>query len=235
MLIRHIPNFITCLNLWCGCMAVVAAFDNRLMTASCLVGIAAVLDFMDGLAARALKAYSPIGKELDSLADMVTFGLVPAVMLFQLFLYSSSGFVPYLAFLISVFSALRLAKFNVDQRQTDLFIGLPTPANALFIASLPLIMEFQPVVGGIAVGKGIVEPVFLACLTLLLSYLMIAEIPLFSLKFKTRTWAGNKVRVLFLSAALGLLIIFHFIAVPIILFLYVILSLIVKPQVDLKK
>ena len=145
-ILRHLPNAMTCGHLLCGCVGIVRVFEHDLITASYLIFLAALLDFGDGFVARLLKASSAMGKELDSLADMVTFGVLPAFMLFSLIgqEIDNQSVLPYSAFSIAVFSALRLAKFNIDPRQTDSFIGLPTPANALVVASLPLILAFQP-------------------------------------------------------------------------------------------
>ncbi|OZA56958.1 MAG: CDP-diacylglycerol--serine O-phosphatidyltransferase, partial [Sphingobacteriales bacterium 39-40-5] len=140
---KHIPNSVTCLNLFSGCLGIVFAFQGNLIWASYAIVIAAVFDFFDGMLARLLKAYSDIGKELDSLADMVSFGVLPSVIIYQLFALSpqidfGADWLSFSAFIIAVFSALRLAKFNIDTRQSENFIGLPTPANALLIASFPL-------------------------------------------------------------------------------------------------
>ncbi len=226
---RHIPNIFTCGNLFCGCIGIVSVLKNDLNFAAYMVGLAAVLDFGDGFAARILKAYSTIGKELDSLADCVTFGVLPGMMLYKLLerslmhdKYSIELYVllPYLAFIISIFSALRLAKFNVDTRQTESFIGVPTPANALLVASLPLILWQHP-----QLTSFILSPYTLIIYILGMSWLMISEIPLFALKFKDFTWAHNQVRYIFLIASLVLIILFQFAALPLIIALYVVLSL----------
>lgn len=233
---NHIPNFITLLNLLSGCIAIVFIFENQLATASYLIGLAAFFDFMDGFFARILKSQSPIGKDLDSLADVVSFGLVPGLIMYKLIGYSigisiNTGIitlVPYIAFLIPLFSALRLAKFNNDERQTDIFIGLPTPANALLIASFPLILFQQSTLVGIdilSIQSLFLSKVFLIAITIFLSYLLIAEIPLLSLKFKTFNWKENKIRFLFLGISSLLLILLYFSAIPIIILLYILLSL----------
>lgn len=225
---KHIPNAITCGNLLCGCLAVVAIFEGNLFTASYLVGLAAVLDFLDGFTARMLKVTSPIGKDLDSLADMVTFGLVPGILMFKLsgiaieiFNEQNAHTIPqwasYLAFSIPIFSAIRLAKFNNDTRQLDSFIGLPTPANAMLICSLPLILKSNP-------DFNILNPHLLIPLELVMSYLLVAELPLFALKFKHFQWKGNEIRFLFLGTSLVLLLAFKFIAIPLIITLYILLS-----------
>jgi CDP-diacylglycerol--serine O-phosphatidyltransferase len=233
---NHIPNFITCLNLFTGCIAIYIAFQGNLVFAAYLVGIAALFDFLDGMIARLLHAYSEIGKQLDSLADMVSFGVLPGVIMFQLMrksamanpntsLYEAEIF-PFLAFIIIIFSALRLAKFNIDTRQTTLFIGLPTPANTLFVASLPLILASDQ----FKLGQYFMNQYVLLGLTLLLSYLLVAEIPLFALKFKNLAWKDNATRFIFLLIAIPLLFLLKFAAVPVIIVLYVLLSFFAQPK-----
>ena len=196
---RHIPNALTCLNLFSGCIAGVMAFESRYELALLFIIISAVFDFFDGLAARALDAHSPIGKDLDSLADDISFGVAPSLIVFSLFkempypayMEGTATWLPYSAFLISVFSALRLAKFNNDTRQTTSFIGLPVPANALFWASL--VAGYHPILTG-----GSAHPLGLLALVCLFSWLLVSEIPMFSLKFKNLSWKDNKVSFLFL-------------------------------------
>ncbi|KAA9333821.1 CDP-diacylglycerol--serine O-phosphatidyltransferase [Adhaeribacter soli] len=232
---KHIPNTITCLNLFCGCLAVYFAFHGNLVYSAYLVGLAAVLDFMDGMLARLLRAYSEIGKQLDSLADMVSFGFVPGVLMYHLleralaqqdtFLGISSTVFPFLGFLITIFSALRLAKFNIDTRQTTSFIGMPTPACTIFVSSLPLILAND----AFGIAEVVLNPFLLAFLCFLLSYLLVAEIPLFALKFKNLSWKDNSVRFIFVLLAAMLSVLFGFTAVPFIIALYIILS-ILKPS-----
>lgn len=234
---KHIPNSLTCGNLFCGCLAIVAAFDNNLVWSAYFVGIAAVLDFFDGFVARLLNVHSEIGKQLDSLADMVTFGVVPGIVMYKM-LTNAIGIqleheidtlalsIAYLAFLIPVFSAIRLAKFNIDTRQSTSFIGVPTPANAILICSFPLIYAFQSSFGSFNIATIIENSYLLLSITLLMSFLMIAELPLFALKFKNFGWADNKIRYLFLATSLILLFTVHFIAIPFIIFLYIGLSVI---------
>jgi CDP-diacylglycerol--serine O-phosphatidyltransferase len=229
---KHIPNTITCGNLFCGCLAVVSALHGNLVQASYLVGLAAVLDFFDGFTARLLNVHSEIGKQLDSLADVVSFGVAPGIVVFSLLSnmainpdFALPHYTIYIAFLIPVFSALRLAKFNIDTRQTDSFIGVPTPASSMMICSLPLIQQFQPKIGSFNTVETINNPYFLIGLTLILSYLMVAELPLFALKFKDFSWTNNQLRYSFLIISLIMLILFKFIAIPISLFLYVMLSI----------
>ena len=224
---RHIPNTITCLNLFSGCIACVMAFEARYELAFLFIIIGAVFDFFDGMLARLLKAYSPIGKELDSLADDVTFGVAPALILFSFlkeptmmypdFLLGIREYVPYFAFLIAVFSGLRLAKFNVDERQTSSFVGLPTPANALFWGSL--------IVGA---GDFILLNIcvlFLLLIVVVFSLLLVAEIPMFSLKFKNLSWKDNKVSFIFLIVCAPLLFFLGISGFAAIIAWYIILSL----------
>jgi len=227
---KHLPNALTCGNLFCGCAGIVAVLvRNEILTASYLIGLAAVLDFLDGFLARLLKAYSPIGKELDSLADMVTFGLLPSIIIFRLISGSMEGpaydlqtyvLVPHAAFLMAIFSALRLAKFNVDPRQTDSFIGVPTPANALLVASLPLMLRQHP-----DWESFLVRPGFLIGFTVAMSLLLVAELPLFALKFKTYAFRPNAVRYLFLLGSALLLVLLGATAVPLIMVAYLLVSL----------
>ena len=224
---RHLPNFITCLNLFSGCIGIVYAFKGELIIAGYAILFAAIFDFFDGMIARLLKTYSDIGKELDSLADMVSFGVLPSVIVYQLFLQSPqvgnvSPFLNMSAFLIAVFSALRLAKFNVDVRQSENFIGLPTPANALLIASLPMILSQD----NWFFSSYILNPFFLFIFSLGMSILLVTEIPLISLKFKSLNWNDNLFRYILVISALLLVLIFKFAAVPIIVFIYILLSLI---------
>ncbi len=226
---KHIPNLITCLNLFSGCIAVVFAFQNDLKLAAYFVFLAALLDFLDGFIARLLKSYSEIGKQLDSLADMVSFGLVPGIVLFQ-YLQNSNGitennnFLAFGGFIITVFSALRLAKFNLDTRQSDQFIGLPTPANALFIVSLIFVFEKYP-----TLFEQLNVAWFFAVITILFSYLLVAELPLLALKFKSFTFKNNELPIALLISSAVLILLFTFAAIPIIIILYILLSLI-KPK-----
>lgn len=199
---KHIPNMITSCNLLCGAVATYLATQNQYDWAFLLIIIAAIFDFFDGFTARLLHVSSPIGKELDSLADNITFGLAPTMMLFcHLQDKHTMGGWAFIVFLMAAFSGLRLAKFNVDERQTSSFIGLATPANALFWASLVCSIDFfcRP-----SQTVGIV----LICLSLVSCYLLVAEIPMFSLKFKNMRWADNKVQFIFLIGAVLLLVLF---------------------------
>ena len=198
---RHIPNAITCLNLFSGCVACVMAFRSHYDAALLCIVLSALFDFCDGLAARTLHAYSPIGKDLDSLADDISFGLAPSAILFALLCEmdypDSLTWLPYSAFLIAVFSGLRLAKFNNDTRQTTSFIGLPVPANALFWAAL---------VCGCRDKLLTFSPWLLVIGICLFSWLLVSEVPMVSLKFKNLHWRDNRVRFLFLLGCLPLLL-----------------------------
>jgi CDP-diacylglycerol--serine O-phosphatidyltransferase len=219
---KNIPNLLTLCNLLCGCIAIVFAFEGNLVWSAYLVGIACIFDFLDGMVARLLKAHSEIGKELDSLADMVSFGVLPGIIVYKLLVeFNGGGSIYFIAFLIPAFSAIRLAIFNLDTRQTDSFIGVPTPANTILIASLPLILQFNP-----SYASFISNQYFLMGLTLIMSFLLVAPLPLIALKFKNFSWADNKVRYIFLALALVFLIAFQFVGIPLIIILYIVLSVI---------
>ena len=222
---KHLPNAVTCLNLLCGCLALTNIFAGRLELGAYFVAAAAAADFADGLLARALRVSSAIGKDLDSLADMVSFGVVPGAIFFALLARGAApaglpAWVAYLGFGVSIFSALRLAKFNNDTRQTTSFIGLPTPACTLVVASLPLILAHDR----FGLAPVILHPGVLLGLTALLSGLLVAELPLFALKFKNLRWDDNRRRFLFLLLAAGLLLALRAAAVPLVVLLYVLLS-----------
>ena len=222
---RHIPNTLTCLNLFSGCVAAVMAFQFKYELALLFIVIGAVFDFFDGLAARALDAHSIIGKDLDSLADDICFGLAPSVVVFSLFrempypdgMSGVSAYFPYLAFLIAVFSGLRLAKFNNDTRQATSFVGLPVPANALFWASLAVGAHAFLTGGG-------VHPLVLLALVCLSSWLLVSEIPMFSLKFKDLSWMHNKLRFLFLLLCVVFLVLWQVQGLAVCIVWYVLLS-----------
>ena len=217
-MLRHLPNFLTCCNLVCGCFGVVYCLEGRTIPAAYFVWAAAVFDFFDGFVARWLKASSPIGKELDSLADMVSFGLLPALVMYKLIGASTPNeTIPYIAFAIAVFSALRLAIFNVDERQTDSFRGLNTPANTLFITALPFLSA--------KTGNWITESWLLVGITIVFSLLMVSPLEFFALKFKNFRWGENKIRFTFLLLSVLLIILFQFAAIPLVIILYITLSL----------
>ena len=217
---KFIPNTITCLNLFSGILAVLAAYNGEFYFVLFFVLLSAIFDFFDGFAARALKAYSPLGKELDSLADMVSFGFLPGMIAFTMLndaLAASElgdySIIAYAAFLLTVFSALRLAKFNIDERQSESFIGLATPANALFWTGLACLSY------NIAIPFWII-----LILVLLFSYLLVAEIPMFSLKFKSLKWNENVYRYIFLIGVLILIVSFTYLSLLFIILWYLILS-----------
>lgn len=221
-ILKHLPNFITLCNLFCGCIGIVVVLEGHVTYAAYLIWLAALLDFLDGFVARLLHAYSPIGKELDSLADMVTFGVLPSIIMFVLLQEKTEGaYWPWIAFVIAACSALRLAKFNVDTRQSDSFIGLPTPANALFISALPFI-----IMGNSFIAPYIDNAAVLIAITLLFSYLMVAELKLLALKFKNRSWQDNKARFLFLALSILILLFLQVQGIPLIIILYLLLSII---------
>jgi CDP-diacylglycerol--serine O-phosphatidyltransferase len=236
-IMRHLPNSLTCLNLFCGCLAVVFISRNELQVASWLVIVAGVIDFMDGFAARLLKAYSPIGKQLDSLADMISFGLVPGFMLYQIMADSmdlyllKNEWITFIPFIVTIFSALRLARFNIDERQTEDFIGLPTPASTLFIISIPFIMEHSDEQVQLIAGN----PVFQLLSAVMLSVLMVAEIRMFSLKFNHFGWKNNELRYLLLLLSCVLISLLRFTAIPLIIILYVLMSLVAYRAAKQKK
>ena len=226
---KHIPNTITCCNLVSGCMAIAYAFSGNVELSFTWIIIGAVFDFFDGMSARLLNVSSPIGKELDSLADVVTFGVAPSTILFSemsvmsypAILEPLRSILPFTAYIMAAFSALRLAKFNLDERQALGFIGLPTPANALFWGSL--------IIGA---GKWLEATPFMVFFLLggilISSWLMVSEIPMFALKFKEWGWKGNQVKYIFLLTCIPLLAIFGLTGLAIIIAWYVIISYIIK-------
>ncbi len=215
MIKKHIPNFITCLNLFSGCTATLLAFKGNYEGAFIAILLAAVFDFLDGLGARLLKSYSAMGKELDSLADVISFGMAPGAIVFSFMTEMNvNQWFPYLAFLIPIFSALRLAKFNVDTRQTTSFIGLPVPANAIFWAGI--VYSFSSLL--------MTNAWLLLLFVALFCYLLISEIPMFSLKFKNLAWKDNQIQYLFLAVCVIILAIFQLNAFPLLICWYILLS-----------
>lgn len=223
---RHIPNTVTCLNLFSGCIACVMAFEAKYEWALLFIILSAVFDFFDGMLARLLNAYSAIGKDLDSLADDVSFGAAPAFVVFSLFkeMHYPAGmewltpYLPYAAFLIAVFSGLRLAKFNNDTRQTSSFVGLPVPANALFWGSLVAGLHSFLISDDF-------NPLYLLLLVMLFSLLLVSEIPMFSLKFKNLSWKDNKVSFIFLIVCVPLLVLTGISGFAAVIVWYIFLSL----------
>lgn len=241
MIRKNIPNFITCLNVISGSLAVLFAIKGELTISVILIIAAAIFDFFDGMAARLLKAYSPTGKELDSLADMISFGLAPGALMMVMMEYALFGVnVQAESFaglslwelacisaslLIPVFSALRLAKFNIDTRQTNSFIGLPTPANALFIAALALIVEHGKYE---ALDAMILQPVVLLGITITMSLLLVSELPMFSLKFKNLSWKDNKVQFIFLTISAALIVAFNIYGIAAAIVSFILISVFLK-------
>lgn len=244
-MLKHIPNLFTLGNLFCGLLAILLALGGHLNLAAGFILFGAFLDFFDGMLARVLNVNGELGKQLDSLADLISFGVAPAFIVFQLFFWieDQSFFNPsadwpklssyaqnywaYTALLIPLCSALRLAKFNIDARQIDGFIGLPTPANALFFISIPLMMHFQPTAW---MSMILAQKSVLTSMCVVMSLLLISEIPLLSLKFKNLSWRENKMRYFLLVSSVLLLLVFRFVAMPIILLLYQILSILNKSK-----
>lgn len=218
MIKKHIPNFITTLNLFSGCFAIYYGFQANYEMVMAFILIAAVFDFMDGLAARILKAYSAMGKELDSLADVVSFGVAPGVLIFSLINESAlPDWMAFVGFIVPVFSALRLAKFNIDARQTSSFIGMPTPANALFWAGMGYSFS------DLLIDNGLLTIV----LAIVFCLFLVSEVPMFSLKFKNLSLKNNWVQYLFLVGSVALIVYFQTKALALIIAWYLVLSAII--------
>lgn len=233
---KHIPNTITSLNLLSGCISITLVFEGYLLFAVYLIFLAAIFDFLDGMSARLLNSYSVVGKELDSLADVVSFGVAPSVIIFHMMknaLFETSQLPPLeiltlkeiilllIPFFIAILSGVRLAKFNVDERQTENFIGLAVPANALFFVSLYLISISA---SNNAIINFVHNEYAIAITVILFSLLLVAEFPMFSLKFKSLALKGNQIRFIFIVLSAILLISLHTIAIPFIILLYILLS-----------
>jgi CDP-diacylglycerol--serine O-phosphatidyltransferase len=227
---KHIPNLITLLNLLCGCIAIVFVINEQLDMAFYYVCFGIFLDFFDGFFARLFKVSSPLGLQLDSLADMVTSGVVPGLVMVILMTKASTSFslnthilMSILGFIITLGSCYRLANFNIDTRQTDSFIGLPTPANALFILSLPLVLKYSD---SLVLLEILSNYWVLLGITLFSAYILNAEIPLFSLKIKDFTFKKNALQIVFLTLCVLLLVFFQYLAIPLVIVTYVLLSVI---------
>lgn len=219
---NHIPNAITLLNIFVGVAGIIFVLDGDLLSGAYFVLLAAFFDFLDGFVARLLRVQGELGKQLDSLADVVSFGVLPGVMLFSLAKDNASlSLIPYLTLIIPMLSAYRLAKFNLDTRQSDQFIGLPTPANALLISTLPHLILSYP-----SMGIWIQNSVVLAALAWILGILLIAEIPLIAMKFQNFKIQGNEFRFILLLTALTLFSLFGLAGVPFIILVYIILSIV---------
>lgn len=221
---KHIPNFLTLLNLFCGCIAIVFTANEQFDIAFYFVSLGIFFDFFDGFFARKFGVSGPLGVQLDSLADMVTSGVAPGFVMFKMLLannYDSCVYLPYLGFIITLGACYRLANFNIDTRQSDSFIGLPTPANTLFIMSLPLVVaECQ----FLALSEILSSKWVLLIITLLSAYVMNAEIQLFSLKIKNFSFQKYKLQIGFLAVSIIMIATMKFLAIPLIILTYVLLS-----------
>jgi CDP-diacylglycerol---serine O-phosphatidyltransferase len=269
MIVKNIPNAITCANLVCGVIGIIFLFSGHEIWAAYCIFLAAIFDFFDGFAARLLKVSSPIGKDLDSLADAVTFGILPSLILFKClqmsaFVYLQDHamlmqYLPYIAILIAVFSVWRLAKFNNDSRQSDSFIGVPTPANGICVAGTLLLVDpiYFEAYNQIIQVKAVVpesilnnpfisafsgdlmpkidteklpfyfNPWLIVTYIILMSFLLVSDLPLFALKFKDFKWKGNEIKWMFLLLSLILLLFLQVKSIPLIILLYVIMSVVV--------
>jgi CDP-diacylglycerol---serine O-phosphatidyltransferase len=225
MIKKQIPNMITGFNLVSGCISIVLSFSHQYEWAIIAIFMAAVFDFFDGFAARLLKVSSPIGVEMDSLADVVSFGVSPAMILFCYMIEMTTqqgvsgwqSYLPYFVFIVPMFSAFRLAKFNLDTRQTESFLGLPTPANAMFLSTLVILPE----------SWGFIHNSYtLLVIAIITSLLLVSEIPLFSLKIKNLSWKDNKIKFIFLAGALVIMGFLTVISIPFVILWYIILSVI---------
>lgn len=230
---KHIPNLFTLGNLFCGTLATMAAVERYYEAAALLVVLGIIFDFLDGFLARILKVQGELGKQLDSLADMVTSGVVPGILMFRFYeetiqhgdteLSGMGISMAFTSFILTLAAGYRLAKFNIDTRQSDSFIGLPTPAMSLFVISLPIIYEYTTIE---FVKDLVFNNYFLVSVSLVLSFLMNAELPLFSLKFKSYGIKENIIKYVFLLVSLVLIITLQYLAVPLIIIMYVLLSVI---------
>ena len=225
---KQIPNLITLINLFCGCVAIVFVSRDNYLMAFFMVCLGIFFDFFDGFFARLFKVSSPLGLQLDSLADMVTSGVTPGYVMYTMFANSghelgTSPAIPFLGFIITLGSCYRLANFNVDTRQTDSFIGLPTPANALFILSLPLVILFSD---SLMILEILTNQWVLLLITLCSAYILNAEIPLFALKIKKFNFKDNVLQIVFLVVCILMVVLLQYIAIPLIIAFYVLLSII---------
>lgn len=219
---KHIPNILTLCNLTCGCVGIVYAFQGDIQTAGIMIWAGALFDFFDGFAARILKKFSTIGKDLDSLADLITFCFLPATMIYVIINQNSSNhFLPFTGYLLVIFGALRLAKFNNDTRQADTFYGLPVPASAIFVSAFPFALD-QDIM---EMSTLLANPYVFVGIAILLSILMVSDIKLLSLKFKNFSLKENWPRFLLLLSAFLLILTLKVLALPLIILLYVVFSL----------
>lgn len=225
---KHIPNLITLINLFCGCVAIVFVSEENYTMAFYMVCLGIFFDFFDGFFARLFQVSSPLGLQLDSLADMVTSGVTPGYVMYSMFVNSGHELgrhpaIPFLGFIITLGSCYRLANFNIDTRQTDSFIGLPTPANALFVLSLPLVISFSD---SLLILEILTNQWVLLLITLCSAYILNAEIPLFALKIKKFSFKENALQIVFLLISVLMIVFLHYIAIPLIIAFYVLLSVI---------
>ncbi len=220
---NNFPNFITLLNAFCGCCAIVSVFENQMLAAAAWLGLGAVADFMDGTVARWLNAKSALGKQLDSLADMISFGVAPGLILYTFLANGEDGLVwkAVPAFVLTLAACFRLAKFNIDPRQTNSFIGLPTPACTLFVVGLLLIAHYN----SFGLRAFVSHPLWLYGCIAGLSYLMISELPMFGFKFERLRWRGNELKIIFAAVALFLLIFFREAAPALVILIYLLISI----------
>ena len=227
---RNIPNAITLFNLFFGCCAIVSVFNGQFISGFWFFFAAIFFDYFDGTMARWLDVHSSLGKQLDSLADVISFGLLPGVVLYVLLLIAWTGEASHPgvfwaaapAFSVTLFSALRLAKFNIDTRQTDYFIGLPTPSACLFTVGLLLIYHFD----SFGLAEWVIEPFFLYGCAAFLSYILVAELPMFNLKIQSFRWSGNEIKLIFAAIALLLLFLVREAALSLIIVLYILISVV---------
>jgi CDP-diacylglycerol--serine O-phosphatidyltransferase len=234
---KHIPNAVTCLNLISGCASVYFAFTGKLEYSGLAIFAAALFDFLDGMTARLLHVKSELGKQLDSLCDVVSFGVAPGAIMYHLILLGNEAWktnlpewVAAIALILPVFSALRLAKFNIDTRQTDSFIGLPTPAMGLVIASFAVLIfrHFESPIFPFNdyVMFFVLHPATLLTFTITFAFLMVSPLPLFALKFNTWGWKENQLRFIFLISSVIVLLLFFFVAIPFLVLCYILISMI---------
>lgn len=236
-IVKHIPNAITCCNLLSGCTSILLTHSGHLELAGLMIFMAAVFDFFDGFAARLLKAYSPLGAQLDSLSDVVSFGVAPSFIMYHylnqvvdtspLWRLDIAGVnvIPFTAFFLAVFAALRLAKFNIDDRQTTSFIGLPTPAMGIFVASLPFTLKHE----SLSFMSGLLtNPFFLLAIVVLFSFLMVSEIPFFSLKVKSLKF--KEIKHIYVLAAFAVIafVFLRLAAIPFVILFYIVEAMFVK-------
>lgn len=236
MIKRHVPNAITCCNLLSGCFSILFLLSGMPVKAALMIFVAAIFDFFDGFAARLLNAHSPIGADLDSLCDVVSFGVAPGFIMYFLIGLPLEKLVlpllgvdllPCVAFLLPVFSALRLARFNVDASQTTSFLGLPAPAMAVFMASLPLAFLQLGLL-----WEGVLNPYAGIAIVLIFSIMMVCRRRFISFKMKSVRWKGNETRWIILGVGVAGFAVFQFVALPFILMFYVLMSLFFPPQVE---